>query len=282
MLTYGKNLSVARVVNYLGRNVDSVTIGYFRGAGVLGLYQKAYQWSLTPFWQMYLPLMPVAVSSFSRLQDDVPRYRYYARTTLLALFSVTLPATMLLLLDAHHVVLLLLGRKWMDAIPFFRILAVGAYFSGFASAMNWLYLAEGRTAQQLRWAMVSTPIMIVSVLIGVRMGGARGVAIAFSGATVLLSFPAIWYCLRGSPLGAGDFLGSVWRPAIASLAAGGALYFIRGLLPHTSRPIIHLSIDATIYAAVYLIFWLALPGGLEQSARVRRHLRLLLPAASDD
>jgi len=75
------------------------------GPTILGLYQKAYQWAMMPFWQIYLPMMPVAVASFSRIQDDPARYRLYARITLLGLFSITLPAMAALMVESDNAIL---------------------------------------------------------------------------------------------------------------------------------------------------------------------------------
>jgi O-antigen/teichoic acid export membrane protein len=277
MLRYGKDVSAARIVSYLGQNTDTVLVGYFAGPATLGLYQKAYQWSLMPISQLYSPLLPVAVSSFSRLQADVERYRLYVRATLLGLFSAVLPATLLLFLTAEPVILLLLGRQWVDAIPIFRILAVGAFFASFPLVMRWIFLAEGRTAEQLRWAVGSSLLTVVARAVGVQWS-AVGVAIAFSIAMIILAVPGVWYGLRNSPLQWGDFLAATWRPVTASLAAAGGLILLRVWLPPIGRPIPQLAFDGVMFGLLYTAGWLFLPGGLGQAARMLQHARVLLPS----
>jgi PST family polysaccharide transporter len=279
MLRYGRNESAARILTYAGRNTDGVLVGYFWGPSILGLYQKAYQWSITPFYQIFGPLMPVAVSSFSRLQDDPGRYRLYVRTAMLGLFSATLPATALLIIAAEPVVLLLLGRQWVDAIPLFRVLAVGAYFTTFSLVTRWLYLAEGRTGEQLRWAIVSAPLTILGVVAGLRWG-AIGVAKGFAIATSLLAIPGLLYCLRRSPIKRRDFVSAAWRPAIASILAAGVTLAVRlYLVPDLARPSLQFAVDAAAYTAAYVAFWVGMPRGRAEAGNVLRHLRLLLPAA---
>ena len=278
MLHYGKDVTGARLVSYLGRNLDQVLVGHFAGPGVLGLYQKADQWAMTPFWQIYGPLLPVAVSSFSRLQDDPQRYRKYVRATLLGLFSLTLPATALLMLTAKPIVLLLLGQQWVDAIPMFRILAVGAYFTAFPLAARWLFLAEGRTAEQFRWALIAAPTTMIGVAAGVRWG-ALGVATGFSAATVLLAGPGVLYCLRRSPLRPRDFRAAAWRPVVASLVAAGALMGIRAWIRPDLSAVAQLAFDVTLYALLYVGCWVGLPDGRAESSRVLAHLRLLVPSS---
>jgi PST family polysaccharide transporter len=278
MVQFGTSASAARIVSYLGRNLDSILVGYFAGPGVLGLYQKASQWAAMPFWQVYNPLLPVAVSSFSRLQDDPDRYRLYVRTTLLGLFSLTLPATALMFLTAEPIVLLLLGRQWVEAIPLFRIFAMGAYFASFGLVTRSLYLAEGRTPQQLRWALVAAPVTAGAVAAGLPWG-ASGIAWGFSVATALLALPAIAYCLRGSPLTWRDIIAGVWRPMIASLLAAGIAFLVTrlwiGEMPGRAA---RLALDAVVYGALYLACWLALPRGAARARDVLSYLRPLLPS----
>jgi PST family polysaccharide transporter len=278
MFRYGRNLSAARLLSYFGRNADTVFVGYFAGPSILGLYQKANQWAQMPFSQIYGPLLPVAVASFSRLQDDPQRYRSYVRTTLLGCFALTLPATLLLLLDARAIVLVLLGSQWDGAIPFFRILTVGAYFGSFALVTKWLYLAEGRTGDQLRWSSIATSLTVAAIAVGASVGGAMGVARAFAIATILLTLPGIWYCLRRSPLRWSDFFSAVWRPTIASLLAAGAFIALRSVIPDLPRFIYVVLLDAAIFSTLYVLSWLVLPGGRAESARVLAHLRLLRPS----
>jgi PST family polysaccharide transporter len=277
MLHYGKDLSAARLIAYAGRNLDAVMVGYFAGARALGLYRKAYHWATLPFWQVYGPLLPVAVASFSRLQDDAGRYRYYARTTMLGLFSLTLPATALLLLTAEPVVLLLLGRQWVDAIPIFRVLCAGAYFSAFSLVTRWLYLSEGRTREQLRWSIIAAPVTVIGVALGARWG-AIGVAAGFSAATALLAPPSIWYCLRRSPFTGGDFLAGAWRPTAASLVALGGAMLVRTWVDPMPRLIAQLALDVSAYTTLCVACWLSLPHGVAEARRVINHLRLLGPS----
>lgn len=279
MLRYGRNESAGRILTYAGRNTDSVLVGYFSGPAILGLYQKAYQWSITPFYQIFGPLMPVAVSSFSRLQDDPGRYRLYVRTAMLGLFSATLPATALLIIAAEPVVLLLLGRQWVDAIPLFRILSAGAYFTTFALVSRWLYLAEGRTGEQLAWAMISAPLTILGVVAGLPWG-AIGVATGFAVITSMLAIPGLLFCLRRSPIEWRDFVSAAWRPSIASIVAAVVTLGVHHyLVPDRARPVMHFSVQVATYLISYVALWVALPRGRAEAGGVLKHLRLLLPSA---
>lgn len=272
MVRFGRDASGARLLGKIGRNIDAVLVGYFAGATALGLYQKAYQWSIIPFNQLYTPLQGVAVASFSRLQDDHNRYRLYARTILLGLFGITLPAMAFLCIEAQGVILLLLGQQWTASIPIFQVLTVAAYFHSFTLVTKWLFLSEGRTGEQLRWAMISTPTMILAVAVGVRWG-ALGVACGFAAGTIVLVVPGVWYCLRRSPIGIKDYLSAAWRPVTASLVAAGLLVVIKSILPQVPLLFIQVSLSGLLFGVLYAACWLVLPGARAEIMQLVRHFR---------
>jgi PST family polysaccharide transporter len=211
------------------------------------------------------------------LQDDIERYRSYVRTTLLGLFGLALPATLLLLLDAKWVILVLFGPQWDRAVPFFQILTIGAYVGSYGMVTRWLFLAEGRTGEQLRLSLMVTSLTVTADAIGA-FYSPMGVAVGFTIATVVLSFPSVWYCLRKSPLRWRDYLGAVWRPTVASLLAAGAFLIVREFRPWMARPVFQVLVDSVIYGALYVLWWLALPGGRAAASKVLSQLRLLLPS----
>jgi PST family polysaccharide transporter len=272
MLRYGQNATLARCISFVGRNTDNVLVGYKTGALVLGLYQKAYQWAMMPFWQLYIPATSVAVSSFSRLQQDPPRYRLFVRSAFLAVFGLALPATALRVMEASDVVLLLFGDQWTDAIPMLRVLGIGGYFTAFSMVLNWLYLAEGRTGEQLRWSIVATVVSLTSIFIGIQRG-AIGVATALTIASALLALPAIWHCLRRSTVTPRDYLAGTWRAAVSSALAAAALWGVKGMIRQHELAVVRLSIDCTIYGAIYGLLWFMLPGGRANWAIFWRQLR---------
>ncbi|HVT88627.1 MAG TPA: lipopolysaccharide biosynthesis protein [Tepidisphaeraceae bacterium] len=278
MLRYGQDSTTSRIIIYISRNTDNMFVGYFLGASVLGLYQKAYQWAMMPFWQIFLPMTPVAVSSFSRIQDDPARYRQYAHITLLGMFSLALPAIALLMVESDNTILFLMGKQWIDAIPMLRMQSIGAYFSSFTLVTMWLYLPEGRTWQQLKWSIFSAPVTMIAVGIGVKWG-AVGVSTGFAIASFLLVPIGVWYCLKGSPLTERNFWGAIWRAAAGSILAAIALWALRPVLPILPTPFWRLVFHSGIYGAIYLTLWLLLPGGRKDFGLFWRQTRQLRASA---
>lgn len=271
MLAYGRELTAARILSYISANLDCVLIGRFAGAGPLGLYQKAAQWAVLPFEQVFFPLQAVAVGSFSRLQDaqDLDRYRAYARKSLLALFTLTLPALVFVFIEAEAVVGLLLGKQWSSAIPLLRLLSVAAFLGSGVQATKWIYLAEGRTAHLLRWMCLATPATILAVLIGLHWG-ASGVATGYVLVSAILLYPGVRFALSGSKLRPGDLWAPLLRPGVSALLAGAGLTAFRRLVPNLASMAGQFSIDAAIFVPLFGTLWMLTRAGRQEARELYR------------
>ena len=275
---YGRNVAAARLFANVGRNIDRVLVGRLASAAALGLYQKSYQWSVLPVQQVNQPLLNVAVSALSRLhRTDVAKYRSAVRQALLLMLSATMPAAVGLGVEARSVVLLLLGPKWVGAIPLFRMMCAAAFLQGLTAATKWVYLSEGLTGRQLRFTLYATPVMLAVVSAGAVAGrhvegvtAAGGTAAGYTLGSLLLVLPATAYCTRGSRARHSDLWRPAWRPAVASVAAGAAVLLgwrLAGDPP--LRPIAHGSVAAVGFGVVYAAAWVGLPGGRRAFADAR-------------
>ncbi|MFG6100682.1 lipopolysaccharide biosynthesis protein [Leptothoe sp. EHU-05/26/07-4] len=262
-LSYGLHLTGFRCISRVGMKMDRVLLGYVGGASSLGFYSMAYKWAYFPFWQIYYPLFDVAVSSLSRSLSEPERYRLYCRRGLLLIFAVCMPALVYMFMTAGDVTLLMLGEQWLEIVPMFRVLIVAVFVGCIYRVTKWIYVSAAKTQRQFRWSLIHTPVMIVAIAIGVQWG-AYGVAVGYTVGMCLLSYPAVVYCVHQSPITLGDFMGAVWRPAIASLLSAALLYLVQLPMPTIALLIVRLLVTGLIYSLIYICIWLALPGGYTQ------------------
>lgn len=277
LASFGWYHTGAKLLRYLSQNVDQIVVGYLFGARQLGFYDSAYRWSISTSQQIYTPLQNVAVSGLSRLQHDPEAYRGAAKRGLLPVFSAIIPVLALLAVEARPVVLLLLGPQWEPSAPLFRLLCIAAMGSALAKTVNWLYLAEGRTKQQMRWGFVTLPVFVASVLVG-SAHGPLGVAAGFAAANWLVAVPEILYCLRTSHLRARDYAIVAGRPLVASAVSAAALLAAFGM-PRDPEPV-GLVVASAFFAILYVATWLLLPGGRHAAQELATLFRAL-PSRND-
>lgn len=265
LLSYGAHYTGFRVLRHASRNADRVLIGYFRGATAVGYYDNAFRWSHNAIQNVYLPLQGVAVASFSRLQSDPAAYRAAVRRGIQPILAVVMPLLVFAALDAHLLIPVVFGDRWIEAVPLFRLLCVSAIATSLTRLTTWLYLSRGDTDRQLRWALLTAPLMILAVVVGIRWG-TQGVAVGVAVVTWLLMYPTLAYCVRGTPIRMGDLLGPAAGPAAGSVIATFALLASMRLLPVPDSEAWRLTIHVVVFALTYALAWCFIPGG-RRSAR---------------
>ncbi|WP_419817214.1 lipopolysaccharide biosynthesis protein [Glaciibacter flavus] len=179
LITYGSTVFAAQILNYVSRNVDSVIIGARFGAVPLGLYNRAFQLVMLPLLQLQAPATRVALPILSRLQDTRVRFNAFisfGQTALLTLVGLMFG---ILGAQASAVVQVMLGDKWLAAVPTFQILLVAGYFQAAAYVTYWVFLAKGLTRANLLSALVTRPITIGLIALGSQWG-VPGVAAGFA------------------------------------------------------------------------------------------------------
>ena len=88
LINFGGKVAASYVIFNWISNADNILIGWYWGAGPLGLYSRAYNLLMLPLNQINGPAANVAIPAFSRVQDDPELFaRYYLRMINLILWS---------------------------------------------------------------------------------------------------------------------------------------------------------------------------------------------------
>jgi O-antigen/teichoic acid export membrane protein len=198
-------------------SADCILVGWYWGAGPLGLYSKAMNLLLLPVRQLSGPAQSVAVTTFSRIQDDADRLaRFYLRAANVLVW-IAAPIFGFLFVAATPVIILTLGTKWRAAGPVFQLLAIFALGQLLYQTLIWLFISRGQSKRLMVMVLFMCPIAVCGYLIGLPFG-IRGIALT-GAATMLLAFPWILkYSFRGTALTLVQLGRRIFWPITASLA----------------------------------------------------------------
>jgi PST family polysaccharide transporter len=273
VVTYWRGLSGSRAITWAGDQVDRIFVGAGGGAAILGLYDSAKRWAWFPFLEPFLALSDVAVASLSRAHADPARFRAYVQNGFTAFLSVSLPALAYIFVESRNILQVVLGNQWLGAERFVQLMCVAAFVGCLSRLMQWVFMSTGQTARQFRWSLLTTPLMLVSLVVGSRWG-AIGIAAGFTTATCLLAAPSVLFALRDTSVNASVLARVYARPAVASLAAAGVVRMLGGLTSNNA-PLVALAVSAPLFAVVYALAWVGQPGGRDALARAVRGSRQL-------
>jgi O-antigen/teichoic acid export membrane protein len=260
MVTFGGNLTGFTTINYFSRNLDNLLIGRVWGAQQLGLYSKAYQLMMLPIDQINMPVGSVAVPALSRLTDTPDRYRLAYLRMLEKVAIVTMPAVALMIGSSDWVVRIVLGPQWSEASRIFVLLGITGLFQPIANTTGWLLLAQGRGDRMLQWGLISGPLTMGSIIVGMPWG-AVGVAAAYMAVKLCITDPLLfWFVGRSGPVRTMDFYRTMAPFVFASCCVLLALFGFRQLHA-VNNPAIGIAISFLITVVTTSSALLLIPAG---------------------
>lgn len=256
MLHFGGLATCNSFVVFLAWNAEKLLLGRFWGPDALGLYGRAFQLVTLPVQQLNGALGNVAFPALSRIQNDAKRLARSFLRAFSLLISLTIPITITCALFAEEIVWIVLGPKWMEAAPIFRLLAPVALVFAVANPLSWLVMSTGQAGRALSISTATTPLVIVGILLGLSRGPV-GVACGYSLAMTLLIIPIAAWSKLGTEITWADLWDATKPPFLSGLLAGAAGLLVKftldGWLPLMAYVTVGVGLVLGIYAWVLLI-----------------------------
>jgi O-antigen/teichoic acid export membrane protein len=197
----------------------------------------------------------VAFSALSRLQDQPYRLKTYFLKGYSLVLALTLPVTIVSALFAPEMISVLLGAKWSEVAPLFRLLAPTILMFAMINPFSWLLFSIGKVERSLKIALVIAPLVISGYLVGL-LYGPKGVALGYSIALGLWVLPHIAWCVHGTPISFREALDTLSRPLIAGVAAAmlplALQIFYGGYLSALPRLVVGIVLFMSVYVGMLL------------------------------
>ena len=195
VMGFGANLTGFNIFNYFSRNADNFIIGAFLGPIPLGYYSLAYGILLRPRNAVSNVLGRVLFPAFSRMQDDDARLKAAYLRACSAIAFITFPMMLGLLVVARPFVEVVLGEKWLPAVPLICLFAPLGMLQSIGTTQGQIFLAKGRADWMFRLGIVRGIIIVCGFLIGVRWG-VLGVAESYALIIVVMWVPTAWIAFK--------------------------------------------------------------------------------------
>jgi PST family polysaccharide transporter len=274
MVGFGGNVAVSYVIFNWVRNADNILIGWYWGAGPLGLYSRAFNLLTLATSQITAPTCSVAIPALSRIQDEAELFARYYLKIMNLIVGVIASLFGFLFVAATPVIVLLLGAKWREAAPVFQILTISALGQILLESTLWVLISQGQSARLLKLMLVLCPIMIGSFVIGLPFG-IKGVALSLS-VTLLCTLPWILtFTFRNTKLTLSRLFDALVRPVTLSLS-GVLLAKLALRLFAPQNEISQLFVTALSFLAAYSLSHLS-PSVREEFESFKRVLAELRP-----
>jgi len=278
MMWFGGTVTLNGLVCYAAYNLDKVLLGRFWGAGILGLYGRAYQLVSIPTNNLNSAVGEVAFSALSRVQGDTDRFKNYFLKGYSLVTAMTLPITLACALFAKDLTFVLLGPKWGDTAGIFRLLTPTIMIFAMINPIGWLQLSLGMVLRSLKLDVILACIVITGYVVGLPYG-AKGVAFGFSAALILWFVPHVALCLKGTMISLQDLVLSVRRPLLSGIAATVIAFGAQFVLGSLLSPFWRLALGGTVLLGTYMGMLLYVMGQKHFYLQLLRGLRKSTPIA---
>lgn len=167
---FGSKILCSSIINTVYNNLYTLVIGRAFLPSDVGYYTRANQTAALPTNSLTQVVMKVAYPMMAQVQDDVERlrnaYTKFLRAQLFVIFPVLLGMAAL----AEPLFLVLLGEKWLPAVPLLQVLCLGMLFDPLTVInLNILYV-KGRTDLVLRLELIKKPIAFLILFLSLNFG----------------------------------------------------------------------------------------------------------------
>lgn len=225
VLDFGKWIVASSLLQFATLQGDDVFVGWFLGAGALGLYQMAYRFSNAPTTEITQVISSVAFPAYSKIQGDEQKLREGFFTTLQLTALISLPLTVGIIVVAPLFVRTFLGSEWVPMILAMQILTVHGGLRSLAASFGPLFEAIGRPDYNTKVSVASLVLLAILIYPLTDQFGIMGTAAAVVGVSVLFPLP-VYLVLRSVNGSAWRFVWIVGFPALGSLIMGVCVHVL--------------------------------------------------------
>jgi O-antigen/teichoic acid export membrane protein len=254
---------------FLSARADSFVVGRIASTAALGIYNIAAELSTMLTSSLTTQIGRALYPSYARLAGDIAKLREAYLDSLSALVIVNVAFGLGLFTVSRDFVAVVLGSRWMDAVPLIEWLAIAGTLRAIVQNLTGnIYAVSGRERTAAVLMLVRLVIIGGGAIAGGQLAGVYGVAVGVTiGAASMVVVGAL-ALVRLLGLRLLDLLWLAWRPA---LAGAGMVCAVRlGHATSIANPLVTLALDIVLGAAVYLVllaglWWIAgRPRGVER------------------
>lgn len=250
---------IRNIGSYLDTRTDKLLVGGRSSAGVTGEYAIADEIAAMPTSELLAPLGRVLFPAFVKKRDDPEAFARSISTAIGVQALVAIPACIGLAMVSHDAVRVLLGEKWLGAIPLIQVLALVNLLVALTHTAGYALLAMGKVKMLAATSWLQAGLFLLTAVAILPQAEANQIALIRLVAVALGSMALIAIVLTQiKALSVWAFFGPMIRPLIA---AGLMAVFLNELqasiadVAPLGRLLIGIGAGGVIYAVCILVMW---------------------------
>jgi O-antigen/teichoic acid export membrane protein len=264
LVPFAKWLLLNSILSFVYYRTDTFVIGRFAGTGQLGLYAVAHEIASLPTTEMVAPVRAALLPGYAKLATDRERLSGSFSTTFGLIIMIAMPIAVGIGVLADPLVRMILGHRWLAAIPVLEVLAIHGVIS-VCIANTWpVFIALGRPWINTALTALGVVLLVPLLLWSVQDAGIIGAAwslVAVAALVLACTLSAVARLLSLSPR---QLLSRVWRSFVAASTMGVVVVLLEAQWPPLKTDadvavllIVCVGSAASIYLTSLWLLWLA-------------------------
>jgi O-antigen/teichoic acid export membrane protein len=257
LFSYSKWMLVNNMLYFLRDRTPDFVLGRTAGANVLGLFTISYEIASLPTTELVAPINRAVLPAYAKMAADLETLRRGFLDVIGLVAVVALPAGFGIAATSGLIVGVVLGDKWLAAVPLISILAVVGSLNAVQSNCGNVLYAMGRPKVITFAASIHVASLVASVIWAALYYGPTGIALAYLVNTALVTVPLNYaVLLRTLKLSPRRVLSLFWRPTIGTAVMYAATLAFVAELPTSARSLMGaILFGAAVYVVTVGLLW---------------------------
>ncbi len=217
LFSFSRWVFLLNCIGYLKERSSDWIIGRIAGPATLGTFNLSFELASLPSTELAAPINRAVFPAYAKLKDDLAALGREYLSVISLLLLVAVPAVLGVAAAAPLLVPVVLGEKWLDAVPVLTLLSFFGMTTLLQSNAQAAFLALGKPDLPTKLLSVQVTLQVLLLIPLTSAYGAVGAAWAFVATAAVMipvSIGVVLYLLKLNVL---DFALATWRPVVASL-----------------------------------------------------------------
>tara|TARA_R110001599_G_scaffold310954_1_gene518197 strand:+ start:6318 stop:7787 length:1470 start_codon:yes stop_codon:yes gene_type:complete len=144
LLGFSSWLLLNNVLFFINNHSQNFILGKVSGSNVLGLYSISNEVATMTTNEIVAPINAAAYPGYAKIAHDKEQLKQSYLKVLSSIVLIAVPSAIGIAAIAPLFVPVLLGDKWLEAIPVIQIIALGSIMTSISTNSGYVYLALGK------------------------------------------------------------------------------------------------------------------------------------------
>ena len=262
LLKFSSGLFLYYLVVAITTRVPDFIIGRGAGPAGLGAYNIGAEFANLPTTELLMPIHRAVLPGYAKMAGDRASLSSGFLTVLALAALVFVPAAVGIAAIAEPLVHVLLGSKWVAAVPVIQVLAFAGLLNAFQTNANYVFMASGRMRISNWIGLLQFALLVPALIAGIHWSGLVGASWGVLGATAVI-LPVVYFAiLKELGLRSRDYVAVLLRPALGAGLMLAVITTWKRWLDMTAFQDSHIvwlfssiAIGALVYCGAVLLLW---------------------------